>query len=775
MGGGTTGLRVCVVGSAPPRRCGIATFSDDLRRALTGAEAASPALQVALTDAGNRYHYGPDVAFEIRAQRRADYRAAAAYIDDADIDVVSLQHEFGIFGGPAGRHVDDLLDRLRTPVVTTLHTVVANPPPDLWSATRRVADRSAKLVVLAERAVELLEEGYGIDRSRVRLIPHGVPSGPELDGRQAKEAIGASGRTVLLTFGLLGPDKGIEVVVEALPEIVRHHPDVVYVVLGATHPHVVRDHGEAYREALAARVGELGLTDHVRFVDRFVEVDELRTHLAAADLYLTPYHGTDQIVSGTLSYAIGMGCVVVSTPYPYARELLADGRGELVPFGDPRAMGATVVALLDDDQRRAAMVERARAHGAAMTWPAVGASYLSLFREVVGRHEQRPRPWVEAAVPAPSFAYLEALSDDVGVFQHAPLGVPERANGYCTDDVGRALVAAVEGVARRDDKVAARLTTRYLSFLAAAQTPTGRFENLLAYDRRFVAGTASEDTLGQAVWGLGTAVMLGSADAASFAAMLFQRALPEAGQLRATRAVSYAMLGVRAFLERYPGALDARRLLRLLADRQLARLGDHRSDGWEWLDDALTYANAVVPESLLRAGQLLDEPRWLDAGRRTLDFLLDATFSDGRFDFVGNDGWWPRDGRRADYGQQPIEAGLTARACVAAHEVTGDDLYLDRARGAVAWLLGRNRLGVALYDPATGRCADGLDRSGVSRNAGAESTICALLGLLALPASGSLSVPASLPAARHPEAPALVTPLIPLRPVPGGQAAFSES
>jgi glycosyltransferase involved in cell wall biosynthesis len=496
--------KAVLVGTAPPRRCGIATFTDDLRRALSAAGADTPAVQVALTDDGGSYDYGPEVVYEVQADRVEDFRAAADFINGAEFDVLCVQHEFGIFGGVAGAHVDELLEHVRVPVVTTLHTVLPDPSPELAAATRRLADRSDVLVVLAEQAVDLLVEGCGVDRDKVRVIPHGVPAGPRIDQDKAKEGILARGRTVLLTFGLLSPGKGVEVVLEALPDVVAQHPDVLYVVLGATHPHVLRD-GDDYRLGLQARAEELGVQDHVRFVDRYVELEELRRHLAASDVYITPYHGSDQIVSGTLAYAVGSGCVVVSTPYAYARELLADGRGELVPFRDPVAMAKTLIELLGDDQRRTELARRARAHGEAMSWPSVGATYQDLFTEVVERHEARPLPRVAREVPAPRFDHLRALTDDVGVFQHAPHGIPERAHGYCTDDVGRALVVAVEGAVSRGTPwppTGSRLPV----LLQDAQQPNGRFANLMSYDRRFQESTASQDTLGQAVWGLGVTV-----------------------------------------------------------------------------------------------------------------------------------------------------------------------------------------------------------------------------------------------------------------------------
>jgi glycosyltransferase involved in cell wall biosynthesis len=680
--------------------------------------------------------------FEVQAPQRSDYRTAAGFLNASAVDVVCVQHEFGIFGGPAGRHVDELLEHLEVPVVTTLHTVLATPSPEQRAATRRVAERSAAVVVLAERAVELLVDGCGIDPTKVHVIPHGVPQAPDLDQEDAKASLGLTGRTVLLTFGLLGPDKGIEVVLDALPELVADDPSVLYVVLGATHPHVLRDHGDAYRASVVQRVEELGLAANVLLVDRYTELEELCRYLAASDVYVTPYHSTEQIVSGTLAYAVGMGCAVVSTPYPYARELLADGRGVLFPYRDSAALTRELAVLLRDTAARAAMQQRAREHGRRMTWPAVAAAYAQLFAEVVAAHERPPARWDERALPTPTFAFLQAMTDDVGIFQHAQHGVPSRAHGYCTDDVSRALVAAVDGVALLADPAAADLVPRYLSFLLHAQRPDGTFDNLMGFDRRFVPGTAGEDTLGQALWGLGLTTSRSRQDRwRLLATEMFERALPHAQGLTATKAVSYAVLGLHAYLERYPGALSARRALAVLCDRLLERLASSRRGDWHWIDDAMTYANAVVPEAFLRGGAALDRPELTRAGFSLLDALLLSTWTPAGFQFPGNEGWVTRVGGNARYGQQPIEAGLTARACVLAHETSGDETYLERARAAVGWLLGRNRLGLALYDPVTGACADGLDRHGVSSNTGAESAVVALLGLLALPRVVTVELP----------------------------------
>ncbi len=690
-------------------------------------------MQLALTDAGGSYDYGVDVVFEINDSQLSDYRSAAEFVNASDVDVVCVQHEFGIFGGPVGRHVDELLQHVKAPIVTTLHTVLADPSPAIREATRRLAARSDRLVVLADRALELLETAYGIGGGLVTVIPHGVPDPPTIGLDAAKAAIGWPGRKVLLTFGLLGPDKGIEVVIDALPAVVAAHPDLVYLVLGATHPHVQRSAGEAYRESLQQRVRELGLADHVVFVDRYVSLEELRGHLAATDLYITPYHGADQIVSGTLAYAVGMGRAVISTPYRYAVELLADGRGHLVPFGDPAAMGTAMSRLLGDDEQRHELQRRALEHGRRMSWSAVAGAYDEVFADAIAGHERKPTAWAPVPIPAPTFSALRSMTDDTGLFQHAPHGVPDRAHGYCTDDVGRALVASIHG-ASAGDPVAAGLVPTYLSFLRSAQMADGRFANLLAYDRRFVPGTESEDTLGQAVWGLG-AVMGASPDDGwrALATEIFERALPSLGELTDTKAVAYAITGLDGYLERFPGASAARSTMRQLATVLTSRLEDRRSLDWVWFDEELTYANAKVPEALLLAGRAFEEESWVAQGLATLDFLLAATQTDEYFDFVGNELWQRRGGPRAVYGQQPIEASFTARACVVAYEITGDLRYLESARAAIEWLLGRNRLGVALYRSDTGRCADGLDRHGASDNAGGESVVCALLALLALP------------------------------------------
>lgn len=735
-------MRACLVSTYPPRQCGIATFTQHLRDSLLDGAADVTVDVAAITAAPSDGAYPDEVRVLIDPADPASSRRAARVIDAGGYDVVCVQHEFGIFGGDEGRHVLDLLDELRTPTVTTLHTVLSAPEEAYRSTLIDVAAASDHLVVHSHAARRLLSTTYGLGTAAVSVIPHGVPDvGFEPTGR-AQAALGFDGRLVLFTFGLLSENKGIEVVLDALPDVVATHPDVLYVVLGATHPEVRRHEGERYRERLQQQVEQLGLGAHVEFRDHYATQAELTELMAACDVYVTPYRSRDQIVSGTLAYAVGMGKAVLSTPYLYAEELLADGRGRLVGFDDPDGMAAGLLAYLGDPAERERSRARAYAYGRSMTWPRVGARYRDLFAEL-GTHRTAVPATTGAATaipPAINIDHLLRLTDDVGIAQHATWLTPNRVHGYTTDDVSRALLVAIRLHARSLDPRLERPITAYASYLAHAQRPDGRFRNTLGYDRRWEDELGSEDTLGQTLWGLGTAMTVSVDDGIrGLCEVLYRRALPTVAALSHPRSIAYALRGLCAGLDALPGDADVTVPLRALAERLAGRYRATTGDGWRWFDDELTYANAVLAHALLLAGRALDDERLVEMGLEALDFLLEQTVRDGRFDPVGNERWHQRGGSRSPWGQQPIEAGYTVEAVLAAAAATGGpraDGYREHARIAVAWFAGDNRLGVPLYDPLTGACADGLDRDGVSRNAGAESTVCCLLGLMAAEDAG---------------------------------------
>lgn len=730
--------KVCFIGTYPPRECGIATFNCDLRNSLVTQAPDVRTDVIAISNSPARYNYPSEVVFEIRRDRRGDYHRAAHYINFSGADLVCLQHEFGIFGGAEGRHISALLDDLRKPVVTILHTVLREPTPGYRESFLKVAEASDSLVVMTGTAATTVKQVYGVSDEKISIIHHGVPDVPFIDPNYFKDKFGVEGRLVILTFGLLSRNKGIEMMLEALPAVVKRHPHVVYIVLGATHPEVKRRDGDEYSLRLKRRVRELEIKEHVIFHDRYVDFTELCEFIGASDVYVTPYQSKEQMVSGTLSYAVGMGKAVVSTPYLYAEDLLQDGRGRLVSFDDPAEMSQALIELIENKRLRHRMRKKAYEYGRQMVWSEVGRRYLELFERIGTSFRKRPlsdsppgTTVVAFDLPEPSLDHLSRLTDDVGIIQHAAYGVPDRRFGYSTDDCARGLVVALTHYREFEDDVALSLASRYMSYLQHAQLPDGRFHNFMSYARIFIDKVGSEDTIGRALWGLGTAVTIGPHEGIrTLAREMFERSLG-ALDLEHSRAQAYAICGLHAFLQKYNGAVQVRRRLVELADRLVNLYETNSTEDWRWFGEELTYANAKLPQAMILAHQTTGDPVYLKIGIESLDWLLVQTFREDYFDFVGNQGWYRRGEERAIFGQQPIEAGYTAEACALAYEVTGKLEYLSMAEAAVEWLLGRNRLGVRLYDMVSGACSDGVDPNGPSLNQGAESTICSLLGLLA--------------------------------------------
>ena len=732
-------MRATILSTYPPRPCGLATFARDLRDGLAAAGVESDVV-ASVREAGAPGRR-PEVAAELVQDRRGDYRQRGA---EAVADVVSVQHEFGIFGGPEGQWVTDFMDATAAPVVTTLHTVLPEPPPEHRRSLLAVIQRSARLVVMTETARDLACDVYGARRDRVAVIPHGTPVLTE-PAPGLRQSLGLEGRTVLLTFGLLGPSKGVEFALDALAPVAEAHPDVLYVVLGATHPEIVRQHGEAYRESLQDRVAALGLGDHVRFVDRYVDGPELGEWLQAGDVYVSPYPGMDQICSGTLAYALAAGLPVVSTPYLHAAEVLADGAGALVPFGDVAGFSAALAGYVGDPGARADAGRRARAIGAPTAWPETGAAYRQLFEEVLSEHEARVARLAvhPGALPAALDA-LDELVDDVGMVQHTVYGVPDRQHGYSADDAARALVA-VWGATARDGAARAplhRAARTCLAFLRHAQRPDGGFHNFMSFGRRFLDDGGGDDTTARAIWGLGATVR-DAPDTASqtLALEMIERAL--AVELRHPCARAYALTGLDLALDAVPDHDHLAAAYRQLAEGLADQYRRTRADDWHWFSDSMTYANAILPHAMLRAAERL--PDRAGPLREIADesgrFALAQTIVGGRFDAIGNDGWRTRDGHRAVFDQQPVEAGYAAWFWSDAAVLTGDARYQDAARAAVAWFYGHNRSGEALFDSATGACFDGLTPTGVNRNQGAESVIASVLAHLAAHDLGMVSAP----------------------------------
>ena len=741
MKSATSLRKIAFLGDYLPRKCGIATFTTDLRCSIA---TEFPALQcpvVPVNDLEEGYDYPPEVRFEIAEQDLPSYLRAADFLNITDVDVLCVEHEFGIFGGPAGSHVLALLRELRMPIVTTLHTVLREPNDDQRRVMRELARLSTRLVVMNERGQEFLREIYRIPAAKIDLIPHGIPDMPFADPNYFKDEFSVAGKQVLLTFGLLSPNKGIEYALRALPEIIREFPNVVYIVLGQTHPNLLRNEGDTYRLSLERLAKELGVQKHVVFFNRFVELDELMRFIGAADIYLTPYLTETQITSGTLAYAFGNGNAVISTPYWHAAELLTQDRGRLVPFRDSPAIAAAAIELLRDETLRHSMRKTAYKLGRAMVWSRVAQSYVKSFQQArldhsfVGRKSSPIKTLDEQPdqLPELKLDHLFRMSDSTGIFQHACFTVPNFAEGYCTDDNARALALALslQRLGKSSPKIQL-LATTYAAFLNHAfDRKSGRFRNFMGFDRHWLEDVGSEDCQGHALWALGLCVaQSGPGSLPMLAAQLFEQALPVAAEFTSPRAWACTLIGIGEYLRRLSGDRRVTQFREALTAKLLQRYADAATDEWQWFEEVVSYANAKLPHAMILSGRSMNNPTMVELGLKTLRWLVKVQTSEaGSFRPVGSNGFYARGKVRALFDQQPIEAQCTVSACIEAYHATNDTAWLAEARRAFEWFLGRNDLGLVLYDSTTGGCRDGLHVDRLSQNQGAESTLAFLLSL----------------------------------------------
>jgi glycosyltransferase involved in cell wall biosynthesis len=736
--------RIAFIGNYLPRQCGIATFTTDLCEAIATEHSETTCIALPVNDIEAGYAYPTRVRFELTEKDINSYLRAADFLHTNNVDLVSLQHEYGIFGGRAGSHILALLRELRMPIVTTFHTILENPNPDQRRVLEEVAALSDRLVVMSKRGAEFLHEIYGVLPEKIDLIPHGIPDVPFVDPSFHKDLFGVEGKLVLLSFGLLSANKGIENVIAALPAILARYPNVVYIILGATHPHVLRHDGETYRLSLQWMAQEKGVEGQVIFYNRFVTLEELVEFISAADIYITPYLNSAQIVSGTLAYTLGAGKAVISTPYWYAEEMLADERGALVPFRDPAALAEQVINLLDNEAKRHAMRKRAYLFGRTMIWPQVARRYMESFERA--RAERRhfvPSGFTVKALdkyqgelPPLKLDHLRHMADDTGMLQHAIFTVPNYHEGYCTDDNARALVVStlLEELGNSD---ALELASRYLAFVwYAFNAETGRFRNFMDYQRRWLEDRGSDDSYGRALWALGTVLGRSNTPALhTMAGWLFEQALPAILDTTSPRAWAFALIGIHAYLQRFAGDRMASQVREELAGRLLSLYRNNRSEQWRWYEGVLTYCNAALPHALLMCGQSMPNKAMTEAGLESLSWLADlqrAEEAGGHFVPIGSNGFYQQGGKRARFDQQPVEAQSMVSACLEAARITEDKRWRREARRAFEWFLGRNDLNLPIYDPMTGGCRDGLHPDRANENQGAESTLAFLQALLEL-------------------------------------------
>jgi glycosyltransferase involved in cell wall biosynthesis len=736
--------RIAFVGNYLPRQCGIATFTTDLCSAIAAEFGNSRLFAIPVNDPDSNYQYPDRVRIEITQEDIASYERAAEFLNFNGNDLVCLQHEYGIFGGVAGSHILVLLRKLKMPLVTTLHTVLREPDRNQRAVLDEISRLSDRLIVMSEHARHLLCEVYGVPAWKIDLVPHGVPDLPFMDPNYFKDLFNIQGKSVLLTFGLLSPNKGIENVIRALPSILEAHPNLVYIVSGATHPHIRRREGERYRESLQALAVECGVASQVTFNNRFVSNEEMIEHVGAADIYITPYRQEAQVVSGTLAIALGAGKAIISTPYWHAKELLADRRGAIVPFDDPAAIAEAAIGLLNNDADRHAMRKRAYLYSRGTTWPKTARAYMDSFQRARVERMSRPRASMRhslattlpESLPERNTAHLLAITDDTGILQHAIFSLPNCLEGYTTDDNARALIVStlLNGSAPAIGPEHGSLSRRYLGFLwFAFNQQNGRFRNFLSYSRKWLEETGSEDSHGRALWAVGT--VLGHAEKSGLrgaAGRLFEVAFPATLTFTSPRAWAFSILGMQAYLDWFPGDRVIQNARNVLADRLLDIYERSQTPAWRWFEKGLSYSNARLPQALMIAGWRSENQRMIDVGCETLRWLVAEQHRGDPNIFVpiGSRGFYTEGRENARFDQQPIEACGTISACLQAYRLTGEKNWLDEAWCAFRWFLGQNDLQVPLYDATTGGCRDGLHPDRVNENQGAESTLSFLMALL---------------------------------------------
>lgn len=738
--------RIAILGSYVPRRCGIATFTHDLGNAIALHCTDRPITEganvevVAVNDQEQGYPYGDEVTIQIRQYQREDYRNAAEILNTSRIDMVLLQHEYGLFGGNCGEYLFELVGRLRKPLVTTLHSVLSDPTAKQKEVLTRICEQSSMVVVMATRARVILNESYGVPLERIKLVPHGVPDLPFGSTEPFKERFGLTGRPMILTFGLLGPGKSIEVTLDALAKVVVDHPNVAYVVLGVTHPAIRRESGEHYRLSLERRAVELGIQSNVLFHNRYVSNEDLGVYLQAADIYVTPYKAKEQITSGTLAYAVAAGKAVISTPYWHAQELLANGRGCLVEFGNSDGFADAIGEFLTDTDKRNAARKAAYSFGRSMVWPEVAEQYVTVIEQAVRTHASRPPASVadrkvvmRTSLPSVRLQHFFAMTDDTGMLQHSRFATPDRRHGYCSDDNARAAIVAAMCWSQFQDETMIPYLARYLSFLDFAHIPeTGRFKNFMSYDRRWLENDGSDDCQGRVIWALGYLTSHAPNEATQrMAEDLFRSAVRSADTLQWERSRALAILGMHYYLRKHPGDSKVRELKTKLADRINEAFAQHESKDWPWFENQVTYDNGRLPQAMIIAGVQLDRKDLVDRGLRVLQWLVDAqTAPEGHLTIIGNQGWMKRNDSRAKFDQQPLEPAALIGACKAAYRASGENRWLVEMRRCFEWYLGRNDLGISVVDFKSRGCFDGLSASGLNENQGAESLLSWLLSLL---------------------------------------------
>ena len=731
-------MKIVFIGTYPPRKCGIGTFTMNLFNSMvTNDEKSKEPVEgyvIAMNDHSETFNYPEEVKLTIRQEHQRDYLEAVKFIKISGADMCILEHEFGIYGGQNGIYILSLLHRLEIPLIVTLHTIVKNPSYTEKAVLQKICKMAQKVVVMSHKAIEFLVDIYDVDKEKIAFIEHGVPD-LQFNQEQSKKEFKLEKKKLLLTFGILSRNKGIETVIKALPRLVEKHPEVLYLVLGKTHPNVVRHSGEEYRNYLQRLVKSLNLGDHVIFVNEFISQKELFKYLSASDIYITPYLNEAQITSGTLSYAVGVGSAVISTPYWHASELLADGRGRLFGFNDSEELSKILLELLDNPVMMKELRKKALDYGRTITWPKSGGKYVALAQQILANQPKvllKKKTSIDPLLlPKFSLDHIRCMTDDTGIIQHAKFGIPNLKEGYCIDDNARALLMVLMAYRQKKDKLALDLAPIYLSYIHYMQNNDGTFRNFMSFNRNFLDEVGSEDSFGRTIWALG--YLLGNAPNDAYyqtGKFLFFKAYQNFEKLESIRGIANTMLGISYYLKRNPSDDSMIEIFKNLANKLIKQYEENSSTKWKWFEPLLTYDNGMLPLALLHAAEILNNNKIREVALETMNFLTNITLKDGYLSIIGNEKWYKKDEERSRYAQQPIDALAMVLMNYQAFRLTSDKEYLSKLFTCFMWFMGENDLRMQLFDFETNGCCDGLDRDGVNRNQGAESSLAYLISHL---------------------------------------------
>jgi glycosyltransferase involved in cell wall biosynthesis len=732
-------MKIAYIGTYPPRECGIGTFTRNLLNSMVNSNGIKgdpiERFVIAITDYEQTYDYPGEVKLTIRQEHQRDYIKAAKFINISGADLCILEHEFGIFGGQSGIYILPLLHRLEIPLIVTLHTVVKTPSYNEKAVIHEICKTANKIILMSKKAIEFLTNTYNIPKEKIVFIEHGVPD-IQFNQEQSKKEFKLENKKVLLTFGLLSRNKGIETVIKALPKIVEKFPEAFYIILGKTHPNVLRYSGEEYRNYLQLLIKSLKMENHVFFLNEFIDQKELFKYLSATDIYITPYLNEAQVTSGTLSYAVGMGLACISTPYWHAQELLAEGRGRLFNFNDSKKLSMIIMELLDKPDLLKNLRQKAYDYGRKISWPTIGEKYIALSEkilnekpEMVAKKEMIIDPLI---LPPFSLVHIERLTDDTGIIQHAKFGIPNLKEGYCLDDNARALLMVLMAYRQKKNVLALKLSPIYLSYIQYMQNKDGTFRNFLSFSRNFLDTVGSEDCFGRAVWALGYLLSNAPNDAyCQSGKLIFFNASPNFEKLQSIRGIANTMVGISYYLKGNTDDESMKGRLRSLAYNLVHHYEEHSSPEWKWFESSLAYDNGMLPLALLHSAEILNDDKITSVAMETMDFLTKITIRDGYLSSIGNENWHKKgDGEPSMFAQQPVDTLAMVLMFHQAFHLTKDKEYLNKLFTSFMWFLGENDLRINLYDFETMGCCDGLESYGVNRNQGAESSLAYLISHL---------------------------------------------